>query len=145
MKKAMATAGKTATKFVAARANLFAAVIFAASVIKITCLGPAVLDRTVAIAASLIVLLLLCVCYAQGWKIQELLAALDRTIDERDDAENELKLEELKAFSPASIDELNQLEYGEDADPLPVQLAWIRYRAEQAQQQQQTAPDADVQ
>ena len=144
MKKVMATAGKTAIKFMAERANLFAAVIFTTAAVKLVYLGSAVIDSTVAIAASLIVLLLLCVCYTQGWKIQELLAALDRTIDERDGAEQQLKLEELKAFSPASIDELNQLEYGEDADPLPVQLAWIRYRAEQAQQQQ-TAPDADVQ
>ena len=143
MKKAMATAGKTAIKFVAARANLFAAVIFAASVLKITCLGPAVLDRTVAIAASLIVLLLLCVCYAQGWKIQELLAALGRTIDERDAAEQDLELERIGAHSPMSWDELAQLKDGDDADPVRVQLAWMRHRKEQAEVQQPAAVEAE--
>lgn len=136
MKKVMATAGKTAIKFVAARANLFAAVIFATSAAKLVYLGPSVIDSTVATAASMIVLLLLCVCYAQGWRIQGLIAALDRTIDERDAAEQDLELERIGAHSPMSWDELAQLKDGDDADPVRVQLAWLRHRKEQAEVKQ---------
>lgn len=143
MKKVMATAGKTAIEFVAARANLFAAVIVTAAGAKLLYLGPAVLDRTVATVASLIVLLLLCVCYAQEWKIQELLSALDCSIDERDAAEQGLGLERAGAKSPMSWDELAQLKEGADADPVRVQLAWMRHKKEQTEAQQQQ-PAAEV-
>lgn len=141
MKKVMATAGKTAIKFVAEREALFTAFILGASVLKIALLGPAVLDRTVAIAASLIVLLLYCVLLTQKWKIQRLLAALDNTIDERDHAEQQLQLERIGAHSPMSWDELAQLRDDDDADPIRVQLAWMRHRAEQAEAQQRLAAE----
>lgn len=139
MKKMMATAGKTAIKFVAARANLFTAVIFGVAVVKILYLGPAVLDSTVAIAASLTVLLLECESRTQKRKIQALLSALDTTIDERDHAEQQLQLERIGAHSPMSWDELAQLKDDDDADSIRVQLAWMRHRAEQAEAQQQLA------
>lgn len=136
MKKAMVTAGKTAIKFVAAYADLFAASILVAAGVRLAYLGPAVLDGTMATAAALIGLLLLCTCCVQRWKIQELLEALDHTIEERDAAEQDLRLERIGAHSPMSWDELAQLKEGEGADPMRVQLAWMRHRAAQAEAQQ---------
>lgn len=137
MKKVMATAGKTAVKFIAEHEALFTAAILGGAVLKLTLSGLAGLDRTVAVAASLTVLLLYCVLLTQKWKIQRLLSALDNTIDERDHAEQQLQLERIGAHSPMSWDELAQLKDDDDADPIRVQLAWMRHRAEQAEAQQQ--------
>lgn len=139
MKKALATAGKTAIEFVAAHVNLFAAAILVTAVVKVMYLGPAVLESTVTTAASLTVLLLLCMCYSQSWKIQELLEILNHTIEERDAAEQDLELERIGAHSPMSWDELFQLKDGADADPVRVQLAWMRHRKEQAEVQQMSS------